>query len=227
VLGYEFMINENLVLKVEPYYQLLYDIPVVPGSHISTINIDDVWNFNDSLVNGGNGRNFGIDLTLERYLEKGYYYLFTASLFDSKYTGGDGIERNTRYNKGYVFNALAGKEWRLRKDKRDLLSANLRFTYMGGDYIIPIDEYETSNQGMIVEDYARAYEEKLADAPILSISLNYRRNKAKFSSLWSFQLMNALGYKEFQEYTYDPAKETIEKKYDMLIIPNISYKIEF
>jgi hypothetical protein len=98
---------------------------------------------------------------------------------------------------------------------------------MGGDYIIPIDEKETLEQGMVVEDFSRAYEEKLADAPILSVSLSYRRTKARFSSLWSFKLINALGYKEFQEYTYDASTETIEKKYDMLIIPNLSYKIEF
>ena len=227
VLGYTYMISETMSLKVEPYLQLLFDIPVVPHSYISTINLDDVWDFNDSLVNEGKGRNVGIDLTLEKYLSKGYYFLVTASVFDSKYTGGDGIERNTRYNKGYVVNILGGKEWNMGKDKRNLLGANLRFTYMGGDYIIPVDDVATYEQGMIVEDYSHAYDEKLADAPILSLSMSYRINKAKHSSLWSFQLINALGYKEFQEYTYDPSTETIEKKYDMLIIPNISYKIQF
>jgi hypothetical protein len=41
------------------------------------------------------------------------------------------------------------------------------------------------------------------------------------------QVINALGYKEFQEYEYNALTDKIEKKYDMLIIPNISYKIEF
>jgi hypothetical protein len=227
VLGYEYMIDENLVLKIEPYVQFLYDIPVVPGSYISTINLDELWDFNDSLVNEGNGRNLGIDLTLEKYLSKGYYYLFTASLFDSKYTGGDGIERNTRYNKGYVINALAGKEWKLGKDNQNLFGANLRFTYMGGDYIIPVDEAQTIDQGMIIEDYEHAWEEKLSDAPILSLSLNYRINKARHSSQWSLQIINVLGYKEYTGYSYDAAAQSIQKTADRLIIPNISYKIEF
>jgi hypothetical protein len=227
VLGYEIMITENMVLKVEPYLQLLYDIPVVPNSYISTINLDELWDFNDPLVNEGTGRNFGIDFTLEKYLSRGYYFLLTASLFDSRYTGGDGVERNTRYNKDYVINALGGKEWKLGKEKHDLFGANVRFTYMGGDYIIPVDEQETYNQEMIVLDYNNAYDEKLYDAPILSITLNYRRNKARFSSIWSFQVINALGYKEFEEYSYDPEAQTISMDKDMLIIPNISYKIEF
>lgn len=227
VLGYEYMINENTVFKAEPYLQLLFDVPVVPGSYISTINLDDVWNFDDSLVNTGRGRNFGIDLTLERYLDNGFYYLVTASFFDSKYSGGDGLERNTRYNKGYVMNFLAGKEWKIGDEKKNFLGANIRFTYSGGDYIIPADEGKSLDEGSIVYDYNHAYSEKLTAAPVLSVSASYRINKRNHSSAWSFQLINALGYKEFQEYYYDEPSKSVQKKYDTLIIPNISYKIEF
>jgi hypothetical protein len=227
VLAYEFLINENLILKAEPYVQFLYDIPVVPGSYISTINLDGLWELNDSLVNEGKGRNIGIDLTLEKYLAKGYYYLVTASIYDSRYTGGDGVERNTRYNKGYVINLLGGKEWRIGGSKQDLIGANFRFTYMGGDYIVPVDEAGTSEAGEIVLDYARAYEEKLYDAPVLSMTLNYQRNRARHASVLSFQIINALGYKEFEEFSYDPSTNTIHMEKDRLIIPNISYKIMF
>ncbi len=227
VLGYEFMLNELTNLKVEPYLQILFDVPVVPGSYISTINLDNVWNFNDSLVNEGKGMNAGIDLTLERYLGKGFYYMVTASVFQSYYTGGDGVKRNTRYNKGYLFNVLAGKEWKTGSQKMNTIGANFRMSYMGGDYITPVDREKTLDESEIVYDYSRAYEEKLGDAPILSVSASYRRNKARYSSVWSLNIINALGYKEFQEYVYNPDTQEISKKYDLLIIPNISYKIEF
>jgi hypothetical protein len=227
VLGYEIQFNENLNLQIEPYYQMLFDIPVVPGSYISTININEIWNFNDSLINNGKGRNTGIDITLERYLNKGYYYLVTVSLFDSKYKGGDSIERNTKYNKNYVFNILGGKEWKTGINNKNLLNANFRFSYMGGDRIIPLNIAETINQEGIIEDISRAYEQKLNDAPILSASFSYRKNKPEYSSIWSFQIINALGYKDFQEYEFNIKEKKIEKVEDVLIIPNISYKIEF
>jgi hypothetical protein len=63
----------------------------------------------DSLVNNGTGENYGIELTLEKFYSKGYYFLVTASVFESKYTGSDGIYRNTAFNGNYVFNALSGK----------------------------------------------------------------------------------------------------------------------
>ncbi|HNS17489.1 MAG TPA: TonB-dependent receptor [Bacteroidales bacterium] len=227
VLGYEYKFNDYLNLKAETYYQRLFDIPVVPGSYISTININEIWNFNDSLVNEGTGRNTGIDVTLEQYLHKGFYYLVTGSLFDSKYTGGDGIERNTKYNRNYIINLLAGKEWNLGLYDKNLFGANIRLTYMGGERIIPLDIEETIKQGEIVEDISHAYDEKLPDAVILSFSLSYRINKPKHASIWSFQFINALAHKDFQEYEFNDKEQTIEKVEDLLMIPNLSYKIEF
>jgi hypothetical protein len=227
VLGYEIQLKENLNLKIEPYYQKLFDIPVVPNSYISTINMSDIWNFNDSLTNDGTGKNIGVDITLERYLNKGFYYMLTASVFDSKYKGGDGIERNTKYNRNYVFNILAGKEWKTGVNHKDLFNINIRLCYMGGDRIIPLNTDETMINEEIIEDISRAYEQKLPDAPILSASVSYRKNKPKYSSIWSLQIINALGHKDFQEYEFNTEKKKIEKVEDLLIAPNISYKIEF
>jgi hypothetical protein len=227
VAGYNYQINENLNFKAEAYYQYLYHIPVVPNSPVSTINISEIWNFNDSLVNEGTGKNYGLDITVEKYLDKGYYGLFTASIFDSKYTGGDGIERNTKYNRNYVFNILAGKEWNTGVNKKNLFNINIRFSYLGGERIIPIDVDKTLLQGEIIEDIYRSYEKKLNDAPILCLSMNYRKNKPKYSSVWSFHIINALAHADFQEYDYNKDNHKIEEIKDMLIIPNISYKIEF
>ena len=82
----------------------------MPGSYFSMINSTGDYN-KDSLENSGKGRNIGIDITFEKFLTKQYYTLITVSLFDSKYTGGDGIERNTQFNSNYVINLLGGKEW--------------------------------------------------------------------------------------------------------------------
>ncbi|MCF8345265.1 MAG: prevent-host-death protein, partial [Bacteroidales bacterium] len=227
VVAYENQLKENLNLTIETYYQKLFDIPVVPGSHVSTININEIWDFNDSLVNQGTGENIGLDITLERYLNQGLYYMLTASFFDSKYTGGDGIKRNTKYNRGYVVNVLAGKEWKTGKKDQNLLNANIRLTHMGGRRIIPVDTYETLIREEIILDISRAYEQQLEDAPILSASFNLRINKRNHASVWSFHIINALGHKEFQEFEYNAEERKINKVEDLLIIPNIGYKIEF
>ena len=117
VVGYDWQITNNLRLKIEPYYQYLYNIPGKPGSSYSLINFTQDWTFRDSLANNSKGRNYGIDLTLERFLNDGYYFLITTSIFKSKYSGDDGIWRSTKFNKGYVANILFGKEFNLRNNK--------------------------------------------------------------------------------------------------------------
>jgi hypothetical protein len=68
------------------------------------------------MVNEGEARNYGIEFTLEKFFHRNYYFLTTLSIFDSKYTASDGIERNTAFNGKFVFNSLAGKEFRLSEN---------------------------------------------------------------------------------------------------------------
>ena len=227
VLGYTIKYSDYLTFKIEPFCQKLFDVPVVPNSYVSAINLDDIWSFNDSLVDKGSGMNAGVDFTLDRYLNKGYYYMVTASLFQSTYTGGDGIKRSTRFNRNYVFNVLGGKEWYIGKGQHNILGVNVRFTYMGGDRIHPVDLAASIQQQEIVEDISHAFAFQLPDAPILSLSLGYRINKSSHTGIWSFQLINALAHKEFQEYKFNYETNIIEKQEDLIIVPNISYKIEF
>ena len=112
MLSFAYKVSENTSLKVEPYIQFLYDVPVMRDSSFSVLNRDEFF-VENALVNKGRGRNFGVDFTWERALNKGLYYMITASLFDSRYCGGDGVWHNTRFNRKYVLNGLIGKEWML------------------------------------------------------------------------------------------------------------------
>jgi hypothetical protein len=225
VLGYDWKINENVHLRIEPYYQVLYNIPVMPNSSFSLVNLDKNWFITDSLVNKGKGTNKGIDVTFERFLHQGFYYLVTASLFDSKYKGGDGVEYNSRYNKHYVFNALAGKEWTLRN--RNLLSVNGKVTFMGGDRISPLNEQASLQKREAVYDETRAFSESKPNVWYADFTINYKINRAKHSSTWSLKVINALGAKEYAGYRFNFKADRMEQEGEATIIPNISYKIEF
>ncbi len=140
VLGHDWNINKDLRLKTEMYYQYLYNVPVEQmPTYFSLLNSGAGWGIEaqDSLVNKGTGKNYGVELTLEKFLDKGYYYLITASVFESKYKGSDGIERNTAFNGNFVINVLAGKEFTFRKNS--VLSIDLKICYAGGKRYIPVD----------------------------------------------------------------------------------------
>jgi hypothetical protein len=71
VMSYDLSINEYAHFKIEAYYQHLYNIPVVDNTSFSFINLQADWFFNSKLQNSGSGRNYGLDLTMEKYLERG------------------------------------------------------------------------------------------------------------------------------------------------------------
>jgi len=224
VLGYDYSIRPDMRLKIETYYQYLYDIPVMPGSYFSMINSTGDY-INDPLVNSGKGRNAGIDITFEKFLTKQFYTLITVSIFDSRYTGGDGIERNTRFNSNYVINLLGGKEWTIRK--KNILGFNLKGTFTGGEYYIPIDLQKSIAQHREVLDETNAYVPRLPSFFYLDLTLTYRLNYRKVSGILAVQIKNLLNYQPDVGYLYDDYNQTIEPQKSLGILPLISYKIEF
>jgi len=230
ILSYNVKLNSNLRLCIEPYFQQLSNIPISPDSYISTINMKNDIFFNERLISKGNGRNIGFDLTLERFLQNGYYYLCTASVFDSKYKDAAGITRNTRFNKNYVFNLLAGKEWIIGASKNNILSANVRLNYLGGNRKEPIDKMTSIQNKEIVYGEAngkRAFSQKFDDTPIFSFTISYRKNKPNYSSVWALQILNAAATQEYSNDIYNIKTGKTETKYEGIFVPNLSYKIEF
>ena len=226
VLAYDWSISERLHLKVEPYFQYLYDIPVEKEGVMSLINYPDFWMILP-LVNEGKGKNYGIDFTLERYLQNGYYYLFAASLFESRYMGGDGVWRNTRLNRRYIVNALGGKEWKMGKQRQNMLSVSLRFTLQGGQCYIPVDEAASIVAKNIVYDNSRAYETQLSPEFISHFTVAYKINRKKTAHEISLKMMNVTGNEEFSGYYFNYRNNRPEKYMGSVVIPNIGYKIEF
>ena len=230
VVSYNLMISKNVKISIEPYYQYLSNVPVAPDSYISTLNTEDNLFFNSQLVSEGTGRNMGIDFTIERYLNGGLYYLLSASIFDSKYTANDGVERNTRFNKNYVFNAIIGKEWQVGPNDNNIFGANFRLNYLSGNRIESIDMQNSLDQEEVIYGETNgnlSFSEKHPSTPILSFTVSYRKNKPKYSSVWSLQVLNATATSEFEEDYYNTKTNTIEQRYSQLIIPNLSYKVEF
>lgn len=227
VLAFQQKLSPGLHLKLEPYFQHAYNVPVIQDSSFSMLNFKQDLNFNSPLVNEGTGQNYGLDITLERFLQKNMYYLMTISLFSSTYIGGDGIERRTRYDSGYVINALFGKEILLGQAGQNRLGVNLKLKAVGGGRRSPVDIDRTITAREIRLDETRAFEEREPTQTFLDISLTYRKNKPSYSSMWALQIMNALGSTSLSYYDYDYQMGEVSLVKEIIVVPSLSYKIEF
>ena len=227
ILAYQQKLSMNTIIKLEPYLQFAYNVPVIQDSSFSMLNFTQDLSFNSPLVNDGLGHNYGLDLTLERYLINNMYFLVTASIFESKYTGGDGIERETRYATKYVVNGLMGKEYMLGRARENILGLNVKLKVAGGARRSPANIAKTIAAQEVISDESRAFEEQDAGKAMLDISITYRKNKARYSSVWALQLMNALGSPTASYYEFDYELDKVQLVEEMIVVPSLSYKIEF
>jgi CarboxypepD_reg-like domain/TonB-dependent Receptor Plug Domain len=221
VLTYDWNLSENLRLKAETYYQELTNLPVEKNpSAFSAVNTGIRFGPDNevNLVSNGTGRNYGVELTLERFFNKGYYFLVTTSLFDSKYKGSDGVERNTAYNTQYVFNALAGKEFRVGKNK-NFLSFNIKITSIGGRYLTPLDVAASTARGQAVYERSLAFSEKQTPYFRTDFRIAYRKEYKKSTMEVSLDLQNLTGNQNIFAQTYNPRTNSIANQYQQGFFP--------
>lgn len=232
VVGYNWAIGAKLRAKAEVYYQYLYDIPVSTDAereYFSFQNLGADFSFEGSngIVNGGTGINQGVELTLERLFSNDLYFLWTASVFDSKYKGYRGSWFNTAFNSNYVFNFLIGKEWRINHAGTKKLSADLRANYSGNRRYIPIDLTESIAKGEEVLDYKNAYANKYPDYFRIDGKIAYTINKAASTHQFFIALDNLTNRKNVFYQEFNDQQGRIKTFYQFGIFPYAAYRINF
>ena len=233
VAGYDLKLGTNWRIKTEAYYQSLFDVPVeeTPSS-FSLLNEGADFAFQDvgSLVNEGTGFNYGIELTLEKFFSNNYYMLLTTSVYDSKYEGSDGVERNTAFNQGYVFNILIGKEFPFGKNGTNAFTFDTKLTTAGGRYYTPIDLAATrANFGREVFDESRAFAEQFDPYFRWDIKFGVRLNnpKKKISHQFFVDLQNVTGQQNVFTRRYNEATDEVNTLYQIGFFPDILYRLQF
>ena len=228
-LTYDWQIGTNRHLRIEPYVQYLYDVPVIPGTTFSFINLrgDDDWFLAERLANAGRGLNYGVDITFERFMARGFYYMATASLFNDRFRTADGRWFDTRYNRNYVLNLLAGKEWMTGRNRQNLLGINWRITFQGGDRYSPIDEAASAARQEAVYDERRPYSEQFEPVLLAHLTVSYRLNRKRVAHEFALKVLNLTGYKDYYGHRYNYLTGQVEPEREANIIPNISYRIDF
>lgn len=233
ILAYDKSFGSDWRLKSETYYQYLFNIPIEnANTSYSVINegSDFVFNERGSLINEGTGKNYGVELTLEKFFSKGYYMLMTGSLFESKYKGGDGIERNTAYSNNLVYNLLFGKEWKFGSDKRNAFTFDTKLTTSGGKPYTPIDLTATrANSGREVRMENEAYSEKYGEYFRWDVKLGMRMNSKKHRLSYQFfvDLQNVSNRRNEFAKRYNEVTDDINVVDQIGFFPDVLFRLQF
>lgn len=232
VLAWDFAINTNFRMKMETYYQHIFNVPVeIQPSSYAMVNMGSGFQrfFPDSVQNTGTGFNYGIELTLEKFFNDSYFFMFTGSLFESKYIGSDGVLRDTDYNSNYATNLLAGKEF--KAGENGIISLGIKATYAGGRRYGYVDVEETIYRREIVFKDSLYNTRQFRPYFRFDVKVNYRINAPKMTHEIGVDLVNVFNIQNVLGLTYAPPTQAGQnpyaEQYQLGFLPIFYYKIDF
>lgn len=157
-----------------------------------------------------------------------WFYHVNASLYDATYIDANGVERGSRWDGGYIVNAVVGREWAKQKEKsKRTWGLSLRANAMGNQRTTPIDEAASRTLQTTVHDLSRAYEDQLAPVYRIDVRVYLKREHRNRTGMWALDLLNATNARNEAFKYFDVRKDEVVTKYQLGLIPNISYRIEF
>jgi hypothetical protein len=228
VVGYDLNFSRQLRFKAEVYGQYIFDAPVErTASSFSLLNFGADFGFPDktNLVNAGKGYNYGVELTLERFLNKGYYYLFTVSGFTSQYKGSDNKWRNTGFNNNYVVNMLGGKEFKL--NSKSSIGFDTKLALSGGQRYTPFNIAASQAAGYTIFKETEAFSLRNDAYWRWDLKFSYTRNGKKTTQKWYLDLQNATNNQNLYIRTLNPKTGKVSEINQMGFFPNFNYQITF
>lgn len=236
---YQLEIPNAIIFKVETYFQKLFKVPIydVEGSTFSTINFSD---FSQSYLgplqdsgpiffsNHGKGRNYGLDISLQKYLTDRFFFLLAGSLYKSEYAVNDGNFRSTRFDGRHALNLTAGRELAKQKNGKTIISGiSGRAAWLGGFRDTPIDEATSAEVGYTVYQQDLSFTEKLEDNFRIDLRLYRKWNKIGKNSMLSLDIQNLTNRENAQYHYFDTVQGKVLLKRQLGLIPILTWRGEF
>lgn len=229
VLGFEQYLGKRIRFKAETYFQYLFNLPVetTPSSY-SLLNSGTGFSrfFPDKLVNKGTGRNYGLDISIEKGFSHGYFFMMSGSLFDAKYRGSDNILRNSSFNGVFATNFLAGKEIKFSKSKT--LNLGIKIAWTGGHRHGIIDREASRAAQEVIYSDIDYNEYQFKDYFRTDLKIAYKINTKRFTHEIALDISNLFDTRNILSYSYAPGKiNQIQEEHQLGRLPIFYYRFDF
>ena len=230
VAGYSKQFGSDWHTGLEAYFQSLYQVPVGVNVQSQYSILNSSYGLPDvTLANNGRGVNKGVELTVEKDFTHGYYFLLTASLFDSKYKAPDGNWYNTFYNSNFIWNLTAGKEFAVGRAGQNSIGFNLKTLSRGGFRFTPVDLTQSIKSKRVVYQISNTYGGRLPTYHRVDLGLSYRLNKVRKAWIFMIDIQNVENKKNIirNSFSYRSGKIVESTSKTVGIVPVASVKLEF
>ena len=231
IAGYSWQPFGELMLKAEIYYKNLSKIPVEAqersawsflntGADYGAVTYDD-----RELKSTGNGKAYGFDFSATKHFTDGYYITGTASFIRQKYEGSDGIERNGAFDNKFVFNLLAGYEWKLSETHS--LDFSGKYIIAGGVPYTPVDPEKSKEASRTEHLEDEAFSLRYDDYSKFDIKVEFRHNYPGFAIISFISAENIFNQNNPLMYLYDVKNDNIKRVNQLGTFIVGGFRIEF
>lgn len=204
-IGTQYVPRNDFRFTVEAFYKDYSNYPVSLSNGISLANIgtDFAAVGNDAFASTGKGRVYGVETYVQQKLVKNLFYVLSATVYRSEFSGADGIFRSSTWDLGYIVSSTLGYKFKRNWD------LGMKYRIAGGQPYTPFDmaasraAYLTTGQG--VPDYGQLNEERLPFFHQLDLRVDKKYNFRNTSLILFVDIQNVLLYKTpfLPRYTFE------------------------
>ncbi len=230
---YSHTFKSGSVVQWAFFYQDLRSVPTYitdKASAFSLLNGVEQMFSNYPLGENGKGRNYGAEIQYQRYFGQGWFMLANATLLRSEFGNRGGDWQRSKWDVGQVLNLTTGREWAKVKPSNKIrtLGFSLRTVYSGGLRDLSNTPFRNPFNPDIRPYLEATYSQKLPDYFRADLRLYWKRNLGnKRNSILALDLQNVSNQQNVAYYYYDNFRNSTQTKYQLGLIPNLGWKLEF
>ncbi len=194
-LGTQYMPRDDFRFTLEAFYKDYGQYPVSIANGISMANIGTDFSAigNEAYNSTGKGRVYGIEAYAQQKLIKNLFYVVSATVYKSEFSGADGVFRSSTWDYGFIFSSTLGYKFKRNWD------IGAKYRVAGGQPYTPFDIAKSTagylTTGIGVYDYTRLNSERLPVFQQLDLRIDKKFNFKKTSLNLFLDFQNIFLYK--------------------------------
>ncbi len=227
--GIEQIIAGSFRVQVEPYFQYLFNVPI--GVESSS----NYWFYNQrdnygqfAMTDQGTGMNYGVDLTLEKFFDQGFFILVTGSLFRSYFKTWGDEWLSTRLDNFFSTSFMGTKEWAFNKGKGGVLQVGATMFWRGALRYQQADLDASRAAGYFIADEDLAFSTQFEqDYFRLDSRIAYRKDYKSIYWTIAIDIQNMTDRENARGFEYDRRLERVVPDANSGLTPVLSFQLDF
>ncbi len=218
---------------MEGFWQNISDAAALPypGRRVSVLNESEApFPYYFETKTKSEGRNYGLETSAERRFSRGWFVLANATFFRSETRLEGSAWENSRWDLRKIIHLSGGKEWQktVGENRTKAFGCSGRLSWTGGQRAFPVDLAASEAAGTTLYDASNGFSQQLPDFFRLDGRVYWRNSVGnRRNSTFAMDFQNMTMQENVAYHYYDAWTRRVETKFQLGLIPNLSWRLEF